>query len=144
VLQASVALLSAEYDEFIGVDPDTGDPVDLSGNSLRSAPDLSYNLSASYEIGLSQGSSITLMGNVSWQDDVYYSQFNKPSIGQEAYALANARVAWISATGRTEVAAFARNLLDEEYYDSAIEFGFGPLMHVAPPRMYGLEIRVSY
>lgn len=144
VLQASVALLSAEYDEFIGVDPDTGDPVDLSGNSLRSAPDLSYNLSASYEIGLSQGSSITLMGNVSWQDDVYYSQFNKPSIGQEAYALANARVAWISASGRTEVAAFARNLFDEEYYDSAIEFGFGPLMHVAPPRMYGLEIRVSY
>ena len=82
VVDLWLAFLDAEYSEFIGVDPILGGSIDLSGNSLRSAPDFSFGVAVQYQFNLAKHGSVTLRGEYQWQDDVFYSQFEDPLIGR--------------------------------------------------------------
>ncbi|MCZ6719669.1 MAG: TonB-dependent receptor, partial [Gammaproteobacteria bacterium] len=143
-LELWLAFLDAEYDEFIGLDPILGGAIDLSGNSLRSAPDLSFGVAAQYQLNLAIHGSVTLRGEYQWQDDVFFNQFEDPLIGQQSFGLLNARVTWVTANERFGVSLFAKNITNEAYFSTGITFGFGPLGVIADPRTYGIELTVAY
>jgi len=143
-LELWLAFLDAEYDVFNGFDPILGGTIDLSGNSLRSAPDLSFGVAAQYQINLAKHGSVTLRGEYQWQDDVFFNQFEDPLIGQQSFGLLNARVTWVTANERFGVSLFAKNITDEAYFSTGITFGFGPLGIIADPRTYGIELTLAY
>jgi outer membrane receptor protein involved in Fe transport len=64
----------------------------------------------------------------------------------------DARVTWTAANGRTEVAVWARNLTDEEYFSGALDFTGDPetlplqfnSTYTMPPRMFGIELSHTF
>ena len=63
------------------------------------------------------------------------------------YGLWNARIGWISPEERFEAALYGTNITDEFYYfgAAAVADSTGNFMtSSAPPRMYGVDVRVSF
>jgi iron complex outermembrane receptor protein len=135
-LGLALSWLDAEYDKFLtafGSNPCTPVPpatscsrplreYDASGNTLINAPEWKANATAQYTVPLGGAGSIVLFGQLSYQDDVYFTQINEPEVGQKAFTLLDARAAWISDGAHWEVAAYGKNLTDEEYFHNGVRF----------------------
>ena len=135
-LGLALSWLDAEYDRFLtayGSTPCTPVPpatscsrplreYDASGNTLINAPEWKANATAQYTVPLGGAGSIVLFGQLSYQDDVYFTQINEPEVGQKAFTLLDARAAWVSDGAQWEVAAYGKNLTDEEYFHNGVRF----------------------
>ncbi|MGA0705170.1 MAG: TonB-dependent receptor, partial [Steroidobacteraceae bacterium] len=146
VIGASVSFLDATYDSFdvpYGVcspfvvdnfnDPGCADVpttrafgspriFDASGNTLNNAPEIKGNLYAEYTIPMGESGSLTLFGQLSHTDDIYYNAANADVARQEAYTLVDVRIGWTNAAGNLEVSAWNRNLTDERYFHNIVQF----------------------
>ena len=142
VLNASLGYLSAEFDRFIsanGICPVDATPeelagecrgaaagetrvADLSGNTLQNAPEWKLNFNGTYTFDLSGGAQIDLFGQVSYQSELFHTQFNDPLIGQDDITLIDARIAYVALDGRYEIALYGKNLSDEEYFQNTVRF----------------------
>jgi iron complex outermembrane recepter protein len=91
-------------------------------------------------------------GDLFAQLDFFYSSeqvfntVNHPTAYADSYLVANGRVGYTTADGRWEVAAFGRNIADEEYKTYAFDVsGFGYSASVfGPPRWIGAQIRYNW
>lgn len=131
-----MGLLSTEYEDFV---IPSGD---FSGNDITMSPELTFNGLIQYDIPMGDRGTVTLQTDFNYQDEVFFDALNNPLLGEDDYWLWNARVSWTSADERWEVAAFGRNLGDEEYMVYAFDlsfFGFNEEM-LGTPRSYGLEV----
>jgi iron complex outermembrane receptor protein len=135
-LGLAVSYLDAEYDEFItafGSTPCTPvppattcvrplRPFDASGNRMVNAPEWKANATAQYTFALGDRGSLVLAGQLSYQDDIFFTQINEPEVGQKAITLIDARASWFSPSGQLELAAYGKNLSDEEYFHNGVRF----------------------
>jgi iron complex outermembrane receptor protein len=135
-LGLAVSYLDTEYDKFLTafgsmpctpVPPATTCsrpliPFDASGNQLINAPEWKANATAQYTVPLGGAGSLVLFGQLSFQDDLYFTQINESAVGQEAITLFDARAAWLSNNGSWEVAAYGKNLTDEDYFNNGVRF----------------------
>ncbi len=159
-ITAGISFLDAEYDEFTdrqGNNPD-GTPrvLDLSGNTPPNAPEFKGTVQMQYTLDLAGGHAVVMSGRYSYQSRVYFTQFNEDIVGQKGFGLLDARLAWLSADGRWEVAAHGRNLSDEEYFLNGVRFtstsdalldprGIGnSLGYPAAGRSWGLTLTHSF
>jgi iron complex outermembrane recepter protein len=139
-INLGVGLLRTEYDEFV---LPTGD---FSGNDITMSPELTYNGLVQYDIPLGDRGRVTLQTSFNYQDEVFFDALNNPLLSEDDYILWDARVSWTSQDDRWEVAAFGRNLGDEEYMVYAFDlsfFGFNEEM-LGTPRSYGIEATYRY
>ncbi len=135
-INLGMGLLDTEYEDFV---IPSGD---FSGNNITMSPETTYNGLIQYDIPLSEGGRITLQTDFNYQDEVHFDALNNPLLSEGDYWLWNARVSWTSADETWEVAAYGRNLGDEEYMVYAFDlsfFGFNEEM-LGTPRFYGLEV----
>lgn len=145
-LIATVAYLDAKYDRFF----DQG--VDLAGKTLPNAPKWNATLASEYRVQLDSGAVITLRGDVAQRDRIFFKANNLPQFSNESYVLANARVAFTTASQAWEVALYGRNLTDERYatYRTVGTDTTGvsnpnlPLAVFGEPRQYGLQVIWSF
>ena len=107
--------LDATFEELV-----TGE-TDLSGNRVPNAPEFNFNGVTRFETAVANGVASAQL-DWHWIDDNYLGVFEEPEIRIPAYGVVNARLGYRFLQGKVEVAAFVRNLLDEEYY----EFAFNP------------------
>ena len=118
---ASAMLLQAEYDEFITrYGGGNGRVLDVAGNSLVNAPEVSLTSSLNYSAAIGPGE-FSAIAQVAYRSAVYHSQFNETEVGQGSLMLANIR-AGITFLNGVEVAFVARNLLGREYYQNSVRF----------------------
>jgi iron complex outermembrane receptor protein len=131
-----MSYLDAEYDEFItafGSTPCTPVPpattcvrplipFDASGNQMVNAPEWKANATAQYTLALGDRGTVVLAGQLSYQDEIFFTQINEPEVGQESITLVDARVSWFSPSGQLELSALGRNLSDEEYFHNGVRF----------------------
>lgn len=129
-----IAFLDTEYKDFltetivaesqcvgnnaIFVDPaDTtqGCRLDFSGNKLRQAPELTYNVFARYTWDIPSGGSISAKLDLRYQDDSFYDPDNNDITVIPDYSLLDGRIAYKSASGAYELAVWGKNLTDEDY-----------------------------
>ncbi len=89
---------------------------DLSGNTTPVTPEWTYNILASYEWSLGQGTAVVQM-DYNWQDKVYFSSENIEAVSQDDYGIVNARLSYLSEDDQWSVSLWGRNLADEEYRD---------------------------
>jgi len=148
-----LALLDATYDDFISPpNAATASPaeieagfVQLKGNSLRNAPEVSFSASIEYTIPLSNSGEISLRLDGSYQSEVFYTQYNTPGNNQEAYGLANARIGYTAPNDQWELSAFVQNIADKHYWSSAVEFGNIGLMGAnGNPRTFGVKLKYNF
>ncbi len=150
LLQIGLGYLKSQYTELSLSDTrtlnDPDDTVDLSGNELISAPELSGNISVDYEMLHTDSGYMSLNLNANFQSRQWYSAYNDKGgyehIKQDAYALYNARMTWRAIDDSYSISVWGKNLTDEEYdgYAINLQAGFGfDYFQQGAPRTYGVE-----
>ncbi len=135
--------LSAEYEEFINGDYANGFVlVDLSGNTLPNAPEYTFKLGATYQTAVGDGH-LRLRAEGYYQDDVYFTEWNRADAFQDSYGLINASAEYsFGPGGNWMVSVWGRNLSDEEVISNNIitaplysSLRVGSML---PPRTFGV------
>ncbi|MYA29609.1 MAG: TonB-dependent receptor [Gammaproteobacteria bacterium] len=117
----SAMLLNAEYDQFVTrFGGGAGTVLDVEGNKLINAPEVSLTSTLSYSNEIGPGT-FTALAQIAYRSEVFHSQFNEAEVGQDSVTLANVR-AGITFLNGVEVSFVVRNLLDEEYYQNSVRF----------------------
>jgi iron complex outermembrane receptor protein len=164
---AAVSYLHSRYDDFLTKDPldprnvsggaPAGNPatdfvapngvpdVQLAGNPTRNSPDWSGNLHAEYDFALAAGK-LTLMGDVSFKDDVYFTEFARPLEGQDAYTTLDLQLRFLSGDGRWSAELWGKNLTDEEIVSSTFQLATARVIGATyvPPRTYGITVGYQF
>ncbi|MEM6792773.1 MAG: TonB-dependent receptor [Acidobacteriota bacterium] len=123
-LFASVGLVETEFLEF------TDGPEDFAGNEFPFAPPFSATLGTRWL----PADRWTVDASVNYQDSYFSDQDNNPDFTSDSRTLVNLRVSydWRSVT----LAAFARNLFDEDFLTQAFPGG----ARAGEPQVVGLEL----
>ncbi|MEM5516394.1 TonB-dependent receptor [Henriciella sp. AS95] len=134
--------LDAEYTNFV-----TPIGQNFSGNTMVAAPEWSLVARGRYDTGPIWGDlGLVASADAAYTGGQYFDTQNTDRLAQDGYWLANARLALRPQTGRWEVAAFVKNIADEEYtvdaYDVA-DFGFDELVY-GDPRTYGVSLTYRF
>lgn len=135
--------LSAEATASFAPNP----TVDRSSEGFAEVPDKTYNLAVQYTWETSFGS-ITPRVDYSYVGEVFLgldpgSWGVRDQASVDSYELVNARLGWVSPNRDWEVALYATNLTDEEYFQGAAAVGDSVgtfLLQKGAPRMYGVEL----
>jgi outer membrane receptor protein involved in Fe transport len=147
-LSGSLGLLHTKYVEL------QLHGVDLSGNHLIQAPDVSGSLALNWRfLRLDAGDlRLTLDGN--WYSRQYFDAQNTQRVSQGAYGIANGRLSFAGKRGSTsgvDVGVWVKNLADRHYIQYAIaqrdpsEGGLGfDYGLVGEPRTFGADIRYRF
>jgi iron complex outermembrane recepter protein len=156
-----ISYLHSRYDDFLTKDPldprnvsggaPAGNPatdfvppngvpdVQLAGNPTRNSPDWSGNLHAEYDFPLAAGT-LTLMGDVSYKDDVFFTEFARPLEGQDAYTILDLQLRFAAGNGRWTAELWGKNITDEEVVSSTFQLATARVLGATymPPRTYGI------
>jgi iron complex outermembrane receptor protein len=145
----SATWLDATYTEFVTGDyRNNFEPTDLSGNNLQNAPEYTARVALDYVHPLSDSGSIVAGIEASYQDDVYFTEFNNDDAFQEAYTIVNARVGYEGGSGKWNVTGWVRNATDEFIYSNNIItaplYGSIRVGSLLPPRTYGITLGYNF
>lgn len=171
LLMASFGWIDGEYKEFSVEDNSTGPPPanlpiitvrDLSDTKvIRGAP-YTFSLSAAYTFYIDGGGDVTAQLGWAQKGRTYNTLETVDSSKQKAYGLMDGRLTWMLPNGNTSVSLWGRNLLDKEYFSTAIDLtaGLTPddpqvdgtggqttgtnTKYWGEPRRFGLELRHSF
>lgn len=109
---------------------------------LKNAPSYKANIAATYFQPFMDGELI-FSGDISFEDDSFNLVANSPaSAFSEIPTLANARIAYRPDNAGWNVAIWARNLLDKEYFRAGT--ATGNAVYAAEPLTYGVDIGFNF
>lgn len=141
-IAGSIALLDTEYTEFV-----TDNNVDVSGNAVKRAPELTSNLVAQYATRVTPYWGLVLRGEHQYQTSMFFTETNESILSQRAFHALSARVAIESVDDHFAIALFGKNLTDEEIINVAIDirdFTGTVNRSYLPPRTFGIELTYRY
>jgi len=169
---ASVAYLKSEFDDFLTADPlnprnistppnlPPYDPVtnptgfspvieQLAGNPTRNSPEWSGNLHAEFDIpapGLPGAGMLTLSGDVSYKDEMYFTEFARLLEGSDDYTMLDATLRYRTDDEKFSVELWGRNLTDEFRPTSTFALATARTLGVTylPPRTYGVTVGYNF
>ena len=148
-LFGTLVFLDATYTEFSNPDGASGSatPVDVSGNRLNSAPEVSINAGFEFEpdFKIATGA-LSLRSDVSYRSETFLREFNNPQERQAPYTVVNASLTWTSANEGFAIRGFATNLFDAEYLTQSQWAGPTNSRTVSwgQPLQYGVELMVDF
>lgn len=117
--------------------------IDLSGNGLPRAPDLSASASLTYSTDLGRFGSLTGRGELQYTDGVAFDSFER--FVQPAYGLLHGNLRWSSPKNRLSVNVYGRNLANEDYRLTEFHTNYTTSLRVwAPPREIGLQLGFDF
>jgi iron complex outermembrane receptor protein len=140
-LGVSVSLLDAEYDKFsvpYGVcsalspqalaDPAcagrTGLPrlINADGNRLNNAPEIKGNAFVEYVHDMGNMGSLTMFGQASYTDKIFFNAANVPTVSQSSYTVIDGRLTWTPESEEFEIALWGKNLWNKKYVHNIVTF----------------------
>ena len=147
--ELSATWLDATYTEFVTGDyRNNFEPTDLSGNNLQNAPEYTARVALQYQRPIAAGGSFIGRLEGSYQDDVYFTEFNNSDAFQEAYGLLNMSAGYEGGDGRWSVTGWVRNATDELVISNNIItaplYGSVRVGSLLPPRTYGLTLALNF
>ncbi len=155
-LDFNATLYDIEFDEFkslnplnedlFGADSTSVEPESLAGNVPRNTPEWTYNLHAAYEIALNSGGTLTFGGNVAAKGEQFYTEFNNPVLGTDAYTLVDANLLYTSGDGNFTVNVWGKNLEDKQVLSGAFAISTSRTITgtYLPPRQYGVTLGYKF
>lgn len=136
--------LDAGYDEVLdGFGRDVTDQF-----VFVNAPEHSYTVDVSWDIAATPVGELAANLNYTWQDEKYITATTNFGVYTiDAYGLLNARVTLseipVAGQGRLTLAAWGKNLEDNEYYFLNAP-GFGGYVAWGEPRSYGIDLSYEF
>jgi iron complex outermembrane recepter protein len=164
-VNTSVAWLDSEFDDFVTADPldprnvptppggsnpqpITLVPIQLAGNPTRNSPDWSANLHLEYDLPMKafNGGSFTLASDVTYRDNVFFTEFHRLLEGSRAYTMLDASVRYASEDGTVTAELWGKNLTDELREASTFALATARTLGVTwlPPRTYGVTVGYNF
>jgi iron complex outermembrane receptor protein len=139
-LSAGLGLLDSEYRELVL------NGVDLSGNDLIEAPKHTLNFAGDYALPLRGSGEIAFHADATQVASQYFSATNAPEFRVGSFWDVGARVTWTDARDRFAIAAYGKNLTDN---DEATGVQTDPstltrFTTVPYPRRYGVELTARF
>ncbi|MET1756379.1 TonB-dependent receptor [Novosphingobium sp. RD2P27] len=119
----------------------------FAGNQFRLQPKWQWAAGFTVDAPVGQGARAFLTPSVTHRSKIYFETPNTEAISQDAVTLVNVRGGLSFADSRYEIAAFARNVFNEEYLLDAGNTGgaFGyPTFIPAEPRLYGVQLTARF
>ncbi len=109
-VHGGISYLDAQYDEFLTADvlDPAGKLVDLKGNQLIRAPELSANLALEVSPEFSNHFTSRLRIEAAYVDDYYFSAFNRKPGKQAAYSMVNANATFSTLDEKWQVSMFGK------------------------------------
>ncbi len=117
--------------------------VSINGNDLPDAPRWIANLGLSYAWSLAGGSELIVSTDWIYRSRVHFFLYDSREFSDKYRLEGGARLAWRSASGQLEVAAFGRNILNDLSTTSGIDFNNLTSMVNEPP-VWGIEAAVRF
>jgi iron complex outermembrane receptor protein len=116
------------------------------GNELPNSPENQVTGTIRYEFGISDSLNMALQLDAKYTDEMFRESTNNPWLQTDSYTVANARVALLSQDGRWEVAAWGRNITDEEYEQERFPSDIiGMIVALqGAPRQYGVTFNYNF
>jgi iron complex outermembrane receptor protein len=128
-------------------DPNAG-TVQLAGNPTRNSPDWSWNLHGEYDFGFDMplGGVLTLMGDLSFKDDVFFTEFNRKLEGEDEYIMLDMALRYASGDGHWTGELWVKNLTDEDVASSTFQLATARVVGVTymPPRTFGFTLGYNF
>ncbi|MFQ5659323.1 MAG: TonB-dependent receptor [Gammaproteobacteria bacterium] len=171
-LSGSTAYNDAQYDNFLTNDPLNpkniqtpgppgfllGDPtgfnpaepqVQLAGNPLRNSPRWSANLHGEIDIpglALPYAGHLTLMGDASAKDAVFFTEFNRSIEGSAPYLLGDLNLRYSSGNDKLTADFWVKNIGDVIRASSTFQLATARTIGVTylPPRTYGFTLGYKF
>ena len=147
VIDGMFSYLDTELKDLMA--PDLNVPanpsIDQRGNPLPRSPEFIFGFGAAYTMPVQAGD-VTLRGDYYYMDDErYWSVFKDPLNSGDSYTRINARLQFDHSSGKWSIAAYARNLLDEDAESNGFRSTtFGNLRTYQPPRTWGANVRYNF
>lgn len=152
----SATLYDIEFEKFESLDPLNEDlfgtdstsveTQSLAGNTPRNTPEWSATVRAAYDIPLKSGGAVTLASSYAAKGEQFYTEFNNPVLGADAYAIVDANVQYTAPDGRLTVNAWGKNLTDEFVLSGAFAVSTSRTITgtYLPPRQYGVSVGYTF
>ncbi len=146
-IDGNIAYLDATYDKWedaidIG---GTGAPTDVSGNRLLNAPELAFNVGATFDFDMGDWATASLRGEYAYKSRTYFSTpFELGFFSQKGAGLLNFRMEVQPVDSGWSFAAFMKNVTDEVIVvgmnEGSALTGNGQYRALYAPRTYGLTV----
>ncbi|MEO1321671.1 MAG: TonB-dependent receptor [Pseudomonadota bacterium] len=151
---AQGTLGGASLNQFLGAnglptfDGAVGNPVDVSGNKLPLAPEITFSIGAEYVFNLNEAWDLSVRGDFYHRDEVFTRIFNLEADRIDSFQNANAAIQLTNADRQFEVELFVKNLLEEDQltnqYLTDASSGLFTNVFLLEPRQVGLRIKKSW
>jgi iron complex outermembrane receptor protein len=148
-VEFSGTYLDAEYTDFVTGDYRQGFAlVQLKGNALQNAPEYTLRAAFDYKHPVSDSGAVVAHIEGSYQDKVYFTEFNNDDAVQPAYGLLNLMAGYEGGDGKWSVTGWVRNATDEFVISNNIItaplYGSIRVGSLLPPRTYGLTVAYNF
>lgn len=152
LFDTALGYLDAKYDDFPGTqNAVTGEPLNRAGERFTFLPQWQAHIGVQYSYELPEFEQarwlngwITPRVDWSYQGDTQYWAPELPELLQPAYSIVNFRLSYGFNDNRSQVAFFANNLLDSEFFRDSLAVGprltLAVLKYYEPPRWFGVEL----
>jgi iron complex outermembrane receptor protein len=130
---------------FLDSEADSDFP-DYDGNDLANAPESQFTGTIRYEFPITDSLSVALQADAKYSDEIYRESTNNPWLQTDSYTVVNGRVALLSSDGTWEIAAWGRNITDEEYEQERFASDIIGMIVGLPgnPRQYGVTLNYNF
>jgi len=135
-LDFGIGYTDAKFDDFPGgaIDEITGLPLNVAGNVLARAPEITANLTARYRFSVGSA-----MLNYSYRGEQFFNPDNRDNSHQPGYSLLSGSIDF-ELSNQWSVGIWGHNLTDEEYRGMrGVSFLGIPFSLYMQPRTYGAE-----
>lgn len=140
-LQAGIGLLHTEFTDY------QSGTSDYSGNRFVRAPSVSATFGVEYRYPLSVGGYLIPQTDWSYRSRQYYFANNQtdPVLGEGAYTLGNASLAWESQDEKLRISLYSQNVTDRKYVNHSLPTNNGGnAIFFGDPRTFGLSVTTRW
>lgn len=127
-----------------GVTPLEGIPVDVSGNSLPRAPDMTISVGAEYNWDISENWNTSIRGDFYHQSEMFTRIFNLEADRIDSWQNANAAIQFTNDAKGLELEIYAKNLLEDDQitnqYLTDASSGLYTNTFLLEPRQFGVRV----
>ncbi len=148
-VRAVASYLDSEYGDHLTAVPNgvmSQQPMPLAiinvkGDQMRIAPELSYGLTVTHTSFLPKGE-LEVSASMSYSDDVWFEYLQR--VKQDAWTVVNASVSYAPLTSDMRVSLFGRNLGNKKYFTSALLDPTNDSPVYSPPRQIGIALDYAF
>lgn len=127
-----------------GVNPLVGISVDVSGNSLPLAPDVTFSVGAEYVFDLNDAWDLSIRGDFYHRGEVFTRIFNLEADRLDSFQNANAAIQFTNDEKNMELELYVKNLLEEDQltnqYLTDASSGLFTNVFLLEPRQFGVRL----